>query len=150
MRRWLTRKEWKWSPLEDLGFLKIRVFSFSVWSTIVATRICSEYVDCLGSTTEVGTGGDTGLEVRVLLSCVHMLLERTLVNRTYQLTRTLLCLAWAETVESPSSTVEDGGRERLWSGCEPKAVSADQIHPLKVHEASELTKLQAASYVGVR
>ena len=55
------------------------------------------------------------------------LLERTLVNRAYQLTRTLLFPARAETVESTSSTVEDGGRERLWSGCEPKPVSADQI-----------------------
>ena len=50
------------------------------------------------------------------------------VNRAYQLTRTLLFPARAETVESTTSTVEDGGRERLWSGCEPKPVSADQIH----------------------
>ena len=56
------------------------------------------------------------------------LLERTLVNRAYQLTRTLLHPARAETVQSTSCTVEDGGRERLWSGCEPKHVSADQIH----------------------
>ena len=41
------------------------------------------------------------------------LLEWTLVNRAYQLTRTLLFPAWAETVESTSSTVEDGGRERF-------------------------------------
>ena len=68
------------------------------------------------------------LEVRVLLSLVLKLLKRTLVNRAYQLTRTLLFPARAETVESTSSTVEDGGRERLWSGCEPKPVSADQIH----------------------
>ena len=40
------------------------------------------------------------------------LLKRTLVNRAYQLTRTLLFPARAETVESTSSTVEDGGRER--------------------------------------
>ena len=69
------------------------------------------------------------LEVRVLLSWVLKLLERTLVNRAYQLTRTLLVPAQAETVESTSRTLEDGGRERLWSGCEPKPVSADQIHP---------------------
>ena len=56
------------------------------------------------------------------------LLERTLVNRAYQLTRTLLFPARAETVESTSRTVEDGGRERLWSGCKPKPVSADQVH----------------------
>ena len=56
------------------------------------------------------------------------LLERTLVNRAYQLTRTLLFPARAETVEGMTSTVEDGGRERLWSGCEPKPVSAEKIH----------------------
>ena len=56
------------------------------------------------------------------------MLERTLVNHAYQLTRTLQYPARAETVESTSSTVEDGGRERLWSVCEPKPVSADQIH----------------------
>ena len=90
--------------------------------------ICSESAVCSGSATVVDTGGDTVLEVRVLLSLVLKLLERTLVNCTYQLTRTLLFPARAETVESTSSTVEDGGRERLWSGCEPKPVSADQIH----------------------
>ena len=78
------------------------------------------------------------------------LLERTLVNRAYQLTRVLLYPARAETVESTSSTVEDGDRERLWSVCEPKPVSADKIIPLTVHKVPELTKLQAASYVGVR
>ena len=40
----------------------------ALWSAIVATRICSESVDCLGSATVVGTGGDTVLEVRVILS----------------------------------------------------------------------------------
>ena len=40
----------------------------------------------------------------------------------------LLFPARAETVESTSRTVEDGGQERLWSGCEPKPVSADQIY----------------------
>ena len=57
--------------------------------------------------------GDTVLEVHVLLSWLLKLLERTLVNRAYQLTRTLLFPARAETVESTSSTIEDGGRERL-------------------------------------
>ena len=80
------------------------------------------------------------------------LLERTLVNRAYQLTRTLLFPARAETVESTLSTVEDGGRERLWSGCEPhQSLSQPTKYiPLTVHKAPELTKLQAASYVGVR
>ena len=78
------------------------------------------------------------------------LLERNLVNSAYQLTRTLLYPARAETVESTSSTVEVGGRERLWSGCEPKPFSADEIHPTHGTQAPELTKLQAASYVGVR
>ena len=80
------------------------------------------------------------------------LLEWTLVNRAYQFTRTLLYPARAETVESTSSTVEVGGRERLWSGCEPKPVSGQPTKyiPLTVHKVLELTKLQAASYVGVR
>ena len=51
-----------------------------------------------------------------------------IITRAYQLTRTLLYPTRAETVESTSSTVDDGGRERLWSVCEPKPVSADQIH----------------------
>ena len=40
----------------------------SVWSAIVATRICSESADPLGSATVVDTGGDTVLKVRGLLS----------------------------------------------------------------------------------
>ena len=54
--------------------------------------------------------------------------RRTLVHRVNQLTWTLSLRAPAETVEYASRTVENGGRERLWSGCEPKPVSADQIH----------------------
>ena len=98
----------------------------------------------------VGTGRDTVLEVRVLLSRVLKLLERTLVNRAYQLTRTLLFPARAETVESTSSAIEDGGRERLWPGCEPNLSQPTKHILLTVHKAPELTKLQAASYVGVR
>ena len=81
------------------------------------------------------------------------LLERTLVNRAYQLTRTLLFPARAETVESTSSTtVEDGGRERFVCGLD---VNQSLSQPTKyiqltVHKAPELTKLLAASYVGVR
>ena len=55
-------------PLRDLGFLKISCLFLPAWSAIVATRICFEFADCLGSATVVGTGGDTELEVRVLLS----------------------------------------------------------------------------------
>ena len=41
----------------------------AVWSAIVATRICFEPAVCSGSATVVvGTGGDTVLEVRGLLS----------------------------------------------------------------------------------
>ena len=37
--------------------------------SIVATRVCSEPAYCLGSANKVvGTGGDTVLEIRVLLS----------------------------------------------------------------------------------
>ena len=56
------------------------------------------------------------------------LAERTLVYRIYQLTPTLPLRAPAETVEGASRTVEDGGRKRLWSGSEPKPVSANQMH----------------------
>ena len=62
-----------------------------------------------------------------------------------------LLRAPAETVESASRTVKNAGRECLWSGCEPKSVSADQMH--STHHAAqspELAKPQAASYVGVR
>ena len=40
----------------------------AVWSAIVATPICSESAAYSGSATVVGTGEDTVLEVRVLLS----------------------------------------------------------------------------------
>ena len=36
--------------------------------SIVATRICSESAGCLGSAAVIGTGGDTVLAIRVLLS----------------------------------------------------------------------------------
>ena len=93
----------------------------------------------------VGTGGGTVLEVHVLLSRVPKVGDRTLVNRVYQLTRTILFLALAETVESTSSTVEDGGRERLWSGCEPGPVSADQRH--STHGTQSLRDHETASSI---
>ena len=49
-------------------------------------------------------------------------------HRVYQLTWTLPSRAPGETVEYASRTFEDGDRERLWTGCEPKSVSADQMH----------------------
>ena len=58
-----------------------------------------------------------------------MLDDQTLVHRVSQPTWTLPLRAPAETIECASRTVEDGGRERLWSGCELKPVSADQIYP---------------------
>ena len=76
--------------------------------------------------------------------------DQTLVHRVNQLTWTLPLRAPAETVECASRTAEDGGRERLWSGCEPKPVSADQTYFTHGAKAPELTKLQAASYVEVR
>ena len=67
-------------------------------------------------------------QVRVLLSRMLKLDDKTLVHRVYQLIWTLPLRAPAETVECASRTIEDGGRKRLWSGCEPKSISADQIH----------------------
>ena len=49
------------------------------------------------------------------------------MHRVNQLTWTLPLRATVETVEYASSTVEDGGREPLWSGYEPKSVSAGQM-----------------------
>jgi hypothetical protein len=125
-----------------------------VWSAIVSTGIFSEFAERLGSAPDLGTEGDTMLEVRALLRWVLELGDRSLLNRTYQLTWTLLFLTRAETVASTSRTVEDGGRERMGSGCESKPVSVDQIHSLHgtltAHKASELPKLQSASYVRVR
>ena len=68
------------------------------------------------------------LQVYVLLSCMLKSLERTVVHRIHQLTWTLPLRAPAETVECASRTIDDGGRERLWSGCEPKPVSANQMY----------------------
>ena len=100
-----------------------------MWSAIVTTRICAESCDCLRSTTVAGTGGDAVFQVYVLLrrpnSCTTCLKKN---QRVSQLTLTLLLRAPAETVECALTTVEDGGRERLWSGCEHKPVSADQMH----------------------
>ena len=43
-------------------------FACSMWSAIVATRICAESADCLGSATVVGTERYSVLQVYVLLS----------------------------------------------------------------------------------
>ena len=67
------------------------------------------------------------LQVYVLLSRVLKLDGQTLEYHVYQLTWTLPLRAPAEKVECASRTVEDGGRERVWSGCKPKPVSTDQI-----------------------
>ena len=127
----------------------VSFFLLCVWSAIVATRICAESAVCLGPATVVGTGRVSVLQVYVLLSLVLKLDERTLVHRVNQLTRTLPLRAPAETVECTSGMVEDGGRERLCSGCKPKAVSVDQMH--STHGAQSPPAHETASkYVGVR
>ena len=74
--------------------------------------------------------------------------DQTLVHRVYQLTWTLPLRAPAETVEYASRTVEDGGQERfLWSGCEPKPVSADQMH--SAHGAQSPRAHETASSIVV-
>ena len=64
----------------------------------------------------------------------------------------IIFLARAEMIESTSRTVEDGGRERLVCGQDVNQSLSQPTKyiPLAVHKAPELTKLQAASYVGVR
>ena len=89
------------------------------------------------------------LQICVLLSCVLKLNDQTLVQRIYQLTWTLPLRAPAETVECASRTIQDGGRERLWSGGEPKPVSADQMCSTHAAQSPQAHELQAASYVGV-
>ena len=78
--------------------------------------------------TVVGTRKIYVLQVYVLLSCMLKSLGGIVVHRIHQLTWTLPLRAPAETVEYASRTIENGGRERLWSGCEPKPVSADQMY----------------------
>ena len=68
--------------------------------------------------------------IRLIHTLLYVMTIHTYIHRIHQLlTWTLPLCAPAETVEYASRTVEDGGRERLWSGCEPKPVSADQMHP---------------------
>ena len=78
------------------------------------------------------------------------LLERIIVNRAYKLTRTLLFPARAETVESTSSTVEDAAESVCGLDVNQRQSQPTKYIPLTVHKALEPTKLQAASYVGVR
>ena len=100
-----------------------------MWSAIiVAFRIFAELANSLGSATVVGTRKISVYQTYALLSCMLKLLERTIAHRIHQLTWALPLRAPAETVECASRTIEDGGRERLWSGCEPNPVSADQMY----------------------
>ena len=54
--------------VERPGLPEDFVYFPAVSSAIVATLICSESAVCSGSATVAGTGGDTVLEVHVLLS----------------------------------------------------------------------------------
>ena len=117
-------QDMKMFAVERHASWRFRAFSCSVWSAIVATRICAESAACLGSATVVGTRRDSVVQVCVLLSWVLKLDDQTLVHRLYQLTWTSI----TRTGRNGWVSVEDGGRERLWSGCEPKPISADQMH----------------------
>ena len=68
---------------------------------------------------------------------------QTLVHLVSQPTWTLLLRAPSETVECASRTVETGGRESLWSGCESKSVSADKMH--STHTAQSPREHETAS-----
>ena len=79
------------------------------------------------------------------------LLERPLVNRAYQLTRTLLYLARAEMVKRVRRVRSRSAVESVCGLDVNQSLSQPTKHiPLTAHKAPELTKLQAASYVGVR
>ena len=121
---WLTlAQDIKVFAVERHGFPEdfVPFHSLSVWSAIVATRICAESCDCLRSATVAGTGRDSMFQVCVLRSCMLKLDDQTFLQRVSQPTSTLPLRATAETVECASRTVEDGGRERLWSVCATKA-----------------------------
>ena len=75
--------------------------------------------------------------------------DHTLVNRVYQLTRTLLFLARPKRL-STASTIEDGRVERLGQDVNQSLSQPIKSIPVTVRKAAKLTKLQAASYVGVR
>ena len=122
-----------------------RVFSCSVWSAIVATRICAESADCLGFAK--GTERVSVLQAYVLLSLVLELDDHTPVHRVNQLTWTLQFRAPAEKVEYTSRTAA----ESVW-GLDVNHSLSQQAKCilLTMHKARELAKLQAASYVGVR
>ena len=95
--------------------------------------------------TVVGTVIVSVLQVYVLLNGVLEIDDQTLLYRVNQLIWTLPLRAPAETVENESRTVEDGGRERLLSGSEPKPVSADQMH--SAHGAQSPREHKTASSI---
>ena len=101
-------------------------------SAIVATRICAELCDCLVSATVSSLGKDSVFQVWVLPTWMLKLDDQTLVHFISQPTwhfQDTYPPKWLSVRRGRSRAVEDGGRERLWSGCEPKPFSADQMHP---------------------
>ena len=74
---------------------------------------------------------------------------QTIVHRVYQLTWALPLREPAETVECASRTVEDSGREHyLWSGCESKPVSADQMHSTRTAQSPQAHKTASSIVCG--
>ena len=104
--------------------------------------------ECLGSATVAGTGRDSVFQVCGLPSCLLNLDDQTLVNRVSQLTWTLPLHAPVETVECASKTVEAGGRERLWSECEPKPVPVGQMYSTHTAQSPRANETASSIVVG--
>ena len=154
-RRWLTRKEWKRSPLRNKGFLKIAY----LFLLCVECHRRHSYLCRIGRLSGVRYNGrhreslctsglrspEPSAQVRRVNSCTsackpaHIDASITRTGRN----------GWVR--------VEDGrGRSRTATeslcGLEMNQSLSQPIKciPLTVHKAPELTKLQAASYVKVR
>ena len=98
---------------------RFRVFSYFVWCAIVE----DDFQSCVRvwSATGAGKGRDPAFLVYAGLSWVLKLDKNALVTLVPMPKRRGLAGAAAE------MCVEDGVRDSLWYGCEPKSVSAAQI-----------------------
>ena len=140
----------KCSPLRDMGFLNISCLSCSVSREIVATRTCAGSCDYLGYATVAGTGRDSVFQVCILLSWVLKLDDQTLVHFIPQPTWTLPCAHRPKRLSvrrRRSRTVAESvcGLDVNQSLSQPT-----KFIPLTPHKVPELTKLQEASYAGIR
>ena len=121
-----------------------------MWCAIVAGEICSESSDRLGSATAAGTVRDSVFKHCVLLSWVLKLDDQTLLHlRVKGIANDLNRFCGRNVLWCAG----DGGRGVCSSDVHrlvQKPVSAAEMQFPTPHEAPELAKFQAESYVGVR